>query len=131
MAITRFFCFYGLMLCFIIACAQSAGQELISWQDYEQMSQEQTDLQVVDVRTPEEFNAGSIESSVNIDFYADDFEVRLKQLDKKRPLVVYCKRGGRSNKTATRCKKLGFEKVYDIEGGYDQWKALQQEAKDK
>lgn len=131
MTYLRLFCFYGLMLCFISACAQSAGQELISWQNYEKMSKEQTNLQLVDVRTPEEFNAGSIATAVNIDFYADDFEARLEQLDKKRPLVVYCKRGGRSNKTATRCKQLGFEKVYDIDGGYDQWKALQQEMNKK
>ena len=124
----RFFGLLVLMFLGITACTQSntsAGQELITWQEYTKMSQEQTDFQLVDVRTPEEFGAGSIEGAVNIDFYADDFEAQLEQLDKTRPLVVFCKSGGRSNKTATRCKEIGFEKVYDIEGGYNQWKAMQ------
>lgn len=127
MTIARLFCFYGLMFCFITACGQStpsAGQELISWEEYGQMSQEQSDWQVIDVRTGQEFEAGNIHSSVNIDFYAADFKEQMDKLDKKRPVVVYCKRGGRSNKAASICKELGFEKVYDIEGGYDQWKEL-------
>lgn len=124
----RFFVLLGFIFCCITACTQSrtaAGQELITWQAYTKMSQQQIDFQLVDVRTPKEFAAGSIEGAINIDFYADDFEAQLEQLDKTRPLVVYCKRGGRSNKTATRCKEMGFEKVYDIEGGYDKWKTMQ------
>lgn len=127
MTIARLGCLYGLMLCFITACGQStppAGQQLISWQEYEQMSQEQSGLQVVDVRTVEEFEAGNINSSANIDYYAADFKEQMGQLDRKRPVVVYCKRGGRSSKAAAICKELGFEEVYDIEGGYDQWKTI-------
>ncbi len=111
-----------------MACGQaptSAGQELISWEDYNRMSQEQTEWQVIDVRTPEEFGEGNIQNAVNMDFYADDFEAQLEQLDKTRPLVLYCRSGGRSNKAATRCKEMGFETVYDIDGGYEQWKTNQ------
>jgi rhodanese-related sulfurtransferase len=126
----RLFLFYALLLCFFTACGQavsSEGQELITWQTYEALNEAQPDWQVIDVRTPEEFGEGQLENAVNIDFYADDFEAQLEQLDKTRPVVVYCKRGGRSNKAAARCKALGFEKVYDIKGGYDAWKALEKD----
>lgn len=126
----RTFWFYGLILCFITACVQvnsSLGQELISWQEYEKMTQEQNNLQLIDVRTPEEFEAGAIHSAVNIDFYAGDFETQLTKLDKTKPTVVYCKRGGRSKKAVVYCKKLGFENVYDIDGGYDKWQAINRE----
>lgn len=130
MSTIRLFCFYGLMLCFIIACAPStpsAGQELITWYEYDEMSETATNWQVIDVRTPEEFGEGNIATSKNINFYSEDFEAQLEQLDKTRPIVLYCKSGGRSHKAATRCKELGFANVYDVEGGYNEWKSRAKE----
>ena len=37
---------------------------------------------ILDIRTPEEFYAGTIEGSINIDYYAPDFAAQLEKLDK-------------------------------------------------
>lgn len=79
------------------------------------------DAQIIDVRTPGEFEAGNIAASTNVDFYGDNFKNELAKLDKTKPLLVYCKSGGRSGKAASMMKAMGFEEVYDLKGGYSGW----------
>ena len=57
-------------------------------------------VQLIDVRTPEEFAEGHLPKAVNIDVTSDDFETRVTSLDKEQPVMVYCKMGGRSAKAA-------------------------------
>lgn len=73
---------------------------------------------IVDVRTPEEFGLAHIDGARNIDFKGKDFEARLKELDKKQPVLVHCGSGGRSTKSLETFKKLGFEKVIHLDGGF-------------
>ncbi|MEM9992011.1 MAG: rhodanese-like domain-containing protein [Bacteroidota bacterium] len=78
--------------------------------------------QLVDVRTNEEYRAGFIDNALNIDFYSSNFAQLVQaQLDKKRPVFVYCKAGGRSGKTAAMLSNLGYQEVYDLQGGYSAW----------
>lgn len=79
------------------------------------------DVQLIDVRTPEEYSAGHIGDAKNIDFYATDFKANMSKLDKEKPVLIYCKSGGRSGQTAEMLKELGFKEVYDLEGGYSGW----------
>lgn len=83
---------------------------------------EMEDVQLIDVRTPEEFLEGHIANAQNIDFYSDTFDDDILKLDKSKPVVLYCKSGGRSANCAEKLIKAGFVKVYDLEGGITQWK---------
>ena len=77
------------------------------------------DVQLVDVRTRKEFDAGVINKPINLDFYQQKaFMVGLEDLDKDKPVYVYCQAGGRSGNAAKILKKMGFQKVYDLKGGY-------------
>jgi rhodanese-related sulfurtransferase len=76
---------------------------------------------VIDVRTPEEFHSGYIQEATNIDFYANDFEHKLKMISKDIPVYVYCRSGGRSYATAKKMEMLGFTKVYNLVGGIVSW----------
>ena len=78
-------------------------------------------LQLVDVRTPEEFNEGHIKNAGNIDFYESDFLTQMNKLDKTKPLYIYCRSGGRSGKAAIQLKEQGFTEVYDLQGGILDW----------
>jgi rhodanese-related sulfurtransferase len=80
------------------------------------------DIQLVDVRTPEEVAEGAIYGALNIDYMADDFESRaLELLDKKKPVLVYCKAGGRSAGAMELLSSKGFVEVYNLLGGYSEW----------
>ncbi len=80
------------------------------------------DVQLVDVRTPKEHEEIHIANAQNIDFMSPTFEEDISKLDKKKPVILYCKSGGRSAKCAKKMKDAGFEKIYDLEGGISKWK---------
>ncbi|MBA3986717.1 MAG: rhodanese-like domain-containing protein [Flavobacteriales bacterium] len=80
------------------------------------------DVQVLDVRTHEEFYAGRIPGAQNICVSRDDFKEKVKELDKNKPVYLYCKAGGRSAKAAKLLKEMGFKEIYDMSGGIEIWK---------
>ncbi len=81
------------------------------------------DVQLIDVRTPEEVAAGAIEGSTPIDFYGQNFQQNLEKLDKEKPVLVYCAVGGRSGQAMQLMKKMGFKEIYNLSGGIRAWKA--------
>lgn len=82
----------------------------------------QKNVQLVDVRTPREYNSGHIAKALNIDlFQRGIFKESFENLDKGRPVYVYCRSGSRSRKAAHWLVEMGFEKVYDLKGGYMNW----------
>ncbi|MCX7548200.1 rhodanese-like domain-containing protein [Xanthomarina sp. F1114] len=80
------------------------------------------EVQLIDVRTPEEFNDGHITNAQNINFYSDTFEEDILKLDKSKPVILYCKSGRRSAACSEKLVEAGFVKVYDLKGGITQWK---------
>jgi rhodanese-related sulfurtransferase len=75
-------------------------------------------VQLIDVRTPEEFKEGHIKGAINIDFYSEEFESEFNKLDKEQPVYLYCRSGYRSNESAIKLSKMGFKEIYDLEGGF-------------
>lgn len=75
------------------------------------------DIVVIDVRTPEEFAEGYIDGADMIDFYADTFADDIAALDQDSTYLLYCRSGNRSGQTAALMQQLGFENVYDMDGG--------------
>ena len=78
-------------------------------------------VQLVDVRTPEEYSTGFIANAQNIDYFSPTFDEDIKKLDKEKPVIVYCKSGLRSSKCSEKLLKAGFVKIYNLEGGITQW----------
>jgi len=78
---------------------------------------------VLDVRTPEEVADGIIPNAIHIDiFKGQGFIDELQSLDKSKTYFVYCKAGGRSGQACAVMNQLGFEKSYNLLGGFSQWK---------
>lgn len=72
---------------------------------------------LLDVRTPEEFNAGQIQSAINIDFQNQSFTSEIKKLDTSKTYFVYCRSGNRSGKAISLMKENGFKNIYELQGG--------------
>ena len=79
------------------------------------------DLVVLDIRTPEEFAGPRLPDAVNVDFYAADFADQLAELDPSATYVVYCRSGNRTSQTIPLMRDLGFESVYEVDGGIVSW----------
>ena len=79
--------------------------------------------QILDVRTPDEFESEHIDNAVNVNWNGEDFETKVASYDKSKPVFVYCLSGGRSKKAAAKLNELGFNNVYELEGGIMNWKA--------
>ena len=80
-------------------------------------------VQLLDVRTKTEFIEGRIASDKvkNIDYRQPDFiEQADKELDKGRPVAVYCRSGRRSMDAAKLLVEHGFE-VINLKGGILEW----------
>ena len=80
-------------------------------------------VQLVDVRTKLEYNAGHIENAANIDFFdRSNFNENFAHFDREQPIYLYCRSGHRSQRSAKKLLKIGFKKIYDLKGGYKAWK---------
>jgi|LFRM01.1.fsa_nt_gb rhodanese-related sulfurtransferase len=79
-------------------------------------------IQLVDVRTSEEYNQRKIEGAQLIDIYDPTFEEIIDNtLDASIPVAVYCHSGVRSMSAARLLAKKGFT-VYNLRGGMLFWK---------
>lgn len=73
---------------------------------------------LLDVRTPEEFREHHVEGAVNIP--VQELASRMREVGShERPVVVYCRSGGRSASAAALLKRAGYQ-VHDI-GGMGNW----------
>lgn len=82
---------------------------------------------LIDVRRPEEFEAGNIENAQNINVLEpENFNSKIEKLDKSQPVYIYCRSGNRSGKAAQIMQDAGFTKIFDLEGGYLNWTADEQ-----
>lgn len=79
-------------------------------------------VQLLDVRTPQEYAEGHIKGALNIDVESDDFRNKAEQeLSKDSTILVYCRSGRRSLHAAEILTALGY-KVIDLKGGIIGWK---------
>jgi rhodanese-related sulfurtransferase len=71
---------------------------------------------VIDVRTPEEFDAGHLDGASNINLESGDFTSKINALPKDAAYLVYCRSGNRSADAVAQMKQEGFTNVVDIGG---------------
>ena len=81
-----------------------------------------TNVVVLDVRTPDEFKAGHIRGAKLVDFRSADFAKKLGELDRSKTYLVHCASGGRSTSSLETFQKLGFKSVVHLDGGFNAWK---------
>ena len=66
-------------------------------------------VNLIDVRTPTEFNAGSVPSAINIPL--NEIVYRLDELKQLQPMIVFCAAGVRSQKAIDFLMANGVKQV--------------------
>ena len=115
---------FSLMLVFFGCEIEESKREnfLLSPKEFRQKLKKSMGNTVVDVRTPEEFREGYIDGALNFDLYNKHFNDKIGALDKSKSYFVYCTAGKRSARARAIMVSLGFDKVYDLKGGFRAWK---------
>lgn len=84
----------------------------------------QQDVQLVDVRTEQEYGNGHLKEAILINIQGQDFTTKAtQQLDKQKPVIIYCRSGRRSMQAAQILVNEGFDTVYNMKGGILAWQA--------
>ena len=84
----------SLVLLILVACSSPSAPQVQLIGNQELIDLQATgNLQLVDVRTPEEITQGMIQGAENIDFRGKNFKEKMAMLDKDQPVVVYCADG--------------------------------------
>lgn len=74
--------------------------------------------QLIDVRSTVEFSQGALDGAVNMPI--DSLQYFAKEIDKTKPVLLYCRSGHRSGAAKKFLEMLGFDRVFNI-GGYNQY----------
>lgn len=99
---------------------KNKGFKSISTPEFKKLLAEST-VQLLDVRTPQEFELNKIEGALLIDYYNANFEEQLDaQLDPSVPVAIYCRSGVRSVHAGLLLAKKGFT-VYNLKDGIIAW----------
>ena len=76
---------------FTFSCKEESTEgsiKIVTAEEMKELSQLEN-VQLLDVRTPEEYAAGYIDGFQNIDFLSDTFQEDIEKLDKTKPVIVY------------------------------------------
>lgn len=91
--------------------------KIITWRDIADLGDA---VFKIDVRTPDEFNLGSIPGFINIPL--DSIREHLNEIPKDQPIVVTCAVGLRGYLAYRILVQNGFKNVHNLSGGYKTWK---------
>lgn len=94
--------------------------EEISATELKQKLDNGDDIQLIDVRQPDEYAFARIEGSKLIPL--GEIIPRMKELDASKEIVIHCKMGGRSARAIEALKAAGFESnMKNLKGGITAW----------
>lgn len=100
----------------------SGKMPVIYWREIDSL--DRSKVQIIDTRTPAEFELGTISGAVNIP--VDDIRERLNEIDKNKPVVVFCAVGLRGYIAARILMANGYD-VRKLSGGYKTYQLATQD----
>lgn len=102
----------------------SPGKDLSVAEAKEYMTtHEAVTFQLLDVRQPKEYESGHLAGSLLIPL--KELPDRLDELDREKPIIVYCAVGGRSKVAAQLLSGHDFTNVFNMSGGIKAWQGEQ------
>lgn len=91
---------------------------LISAKEYLEKQAAQWPHVLLDVRNQDEWNEGHVSRAQLLPLPLIPLKIKTYAPDPSVPVVVYCRSGGRSGMAAQALQSMGYQQVFDVEGGY-------------
>lgn len=103
------------------ADAGNAAYQNIDVTTFKELKKEHPHAVILDVRTPAEYAQGHIKGSRNLNLFDSKFGTAVSDWDKEKVYLLYCRSGNRSSQACKLMAKQGFDKLYNLRGGYGAW----------
>lgn len=111
-----------LLIATLISCSSRGQKTDVPVDDFEKTIGTQK-VQLLDVRTAEEYEAGHLQNSLQANWNnKEEFLKRVSALDKNIPVYTYCLSGARSA-AATQWLNANGYTAFNMQGGINKWKA--------
>ncbi|WP_026791827.1 FAD-dependent oxidoreductase [Pleomorphomonas oryzae] len=95
----------------------NGSHEIIGWRDLRDLLRDApASIQLIDVRTPEEFSIRTLPGARNIEL--DHLRERIGELNPEKPMVIFCQVGLRGYLAYRILKQAGFTDVRNLTGGF-------------
>jgi rhodanese-related sulfurtransferase len=101
--------------------SKSANYTKLSSEDFEKALKTSKKHIILDVRHKHEFDGEKIHNALNMDIRMPNFKDKMKHYDQDKSYYVYCQSGGRSAKACRALGELGFENLFNLEGGLNKY----------
>jgi rhodanese-related sulfurtransferase len=77
---------------------------------------------LIDVREPEEYRSGHAEGAVNVPL--SSFREHYQDIARQGDVLLICHIGQRSLMAAAFMRKQGWKRIFNVDGGTDEWEAM-------
>ena len=104
-----------LSISFLFLACSNKGYKNLNIEKAIKLVNSSTNLIIIDVRTREEYLAGNIPNSINVDVLSQDFKSKIDMLDKNKEYLVYCRSGNRSAIASSIMSTNGFLNIYNLQ----------------
>ncbi|WP_157150579.1 rhodanese-like domain-containing protein [Brachyspira sp. SAP_772] len=104
-----------LSISFLFLACSNKGYKNLNIEKAIKLVNSSTNLIILDVRTREEYLAGNIPNSINIDVLSQDFKSKIDMLDKNKEYLVYCRSGNRCTIASSIMSTNGFINIYNLQ----------------
>lgn len=74
---------------------------------------------LLDVRSKQEYDEYHLDGAICVPTYELTNEISKVTTNKEQTIIAYCSSGGRSKKAVQILRKMGYENLYEINGGLD------------
>ena len=112
-----------LVIGLLFSCGPKEGQQDLIASEFQTAMSAESDAQILDVRTIDEFQDGHIEGAINADVNSAAFQQIASDLNKDKTVFVYCLSGARSASAAGMLKEMGFKSIVNLTGGMLAWRS--------
>ena len=92
-----------------------------------ELNERKSSLQVLDVRSPGEWKKGHVPGAHHI--FVPELGKRVGELDRKKPLAIYCGSGYRASIATSILKQQGFNELWNVPGSWEACPARSRDAR--
>ncbi len=98
---------------------ETSNIKKISYDELEELMRNNSELIIVDTRSPQEYAENRIRYAINIPVYEIEKSASFLLPNKDKVIVLYCQCGIRSDKAYKILEEKGYTNLYTLEGGID------------